>query len=105
MHQVSASVLLPYIAYRLGSIAALRVVTEGENAILQGTACLLMCVFFGALAFGIASVLQAFVNGTDPLLHTTSSREIATLLAKVFIPIAPLRVLLGASLGLLRNES
>jgi hypothetical protein len=105
LHQVSVCVLLPYVAYRLGSIAELRVVTEGENALLQGIACLLICAFFGALALGIASVLQAFVNGTNPLLYTTSSREIATLLAKVFIPIAPLGVLLGASLGLLRNES
>ncbi len=101
-HMVAVFILLPYAAYRLGRIAGVRVLLEGENALLQGAACLLSCLLLGALALGVAGLLQGWAVGESFRLYATSGGEIIPFIAKCFIPIAPLGLLYGASLGLLR---
>lgn len=101
-YMIAVYIFLPYAAYRLGRITGLRVLIEGEDALLQGTACLLSCLLLGALALSAAGLLHGLISGESFFLHTTSGREIFSFVAKCLIPIAPLGVLYGASLGLLR---
>lgn len=102
-HKVALYALLPVIAYVIGKVVGVRVLIEGENALLQGTAGLLSCLLIGVVLLLGSDLLHQGIFTDAISLHTTSVREISTLLANAFIPIAPLGILLGASLGLLKT--
>lgn len=103
LHLHAVLFILPIISYRLGSLAGIRVLIEGDHAILQGVACLTACMASGLLSLIAMDFLYTALTGNPPALAIQSPIAGMHFLISGTLPVAPLGILLGAGLGLLRN--
>lgn len=102
-HLHAVVLILPVIAYRLGSLAGIRILVEGDHAIFQGVACLVACMASGLLSLIAMDFLYALLTGNPAALGIQSPIAGMHFLIRGTLPVAPLGILLGAGLGLLRT--
>ncbi len=103
LHFHAVLLLLPVIAYRLGSLTGIRVLIEGDHAIFQGVACLIACMTSGLLSLIAMDFLYTLLTGNPPALAIQSPIAGMNFLIRGTLPVAPLGIILGAGLGLMRT--